>query len=71
MNIVSASAQYTVVIQFKGKRVRQYIKCETYAKARRVINIHRANSSVSYIYYSIPGEDKIDAYDCREPERYV
>ena len=71
MNMVSASVQYTVVIQFKGKRIRQYIKCETYAKARSVINIHRVNPSVSYIYYNIPGEDKIDAYDARDPKRYA
>jgi hypothetical protein len=52
-------------------RTIHYIKCETYAKARSVINIYRANSYVSYIYYSIPGEDKIDAYDARDPKRYA
>jgi hypothetical protein len=66
------SSRYAVVIQYKDRRKRrEYIKCETFAKVRAAIKLYRQMSSVSYIYYNIPDEEHIEAYDARDPTRYA
>jgi hypothetical protein len=68
--VVKAATPYTVCVQFYNRQ-RSYIKCETMAKARRVITLNRNDSLVSYIYYNIPDLEHIEAYDARDPTRYV
>lgn len=62
---------YTVVTQFRNKRVRSCIKCETMAQVRDAIKRQRANPNVTYIFYNIPEMDHIEAYDVRDRNRYV
>jgi hypothetical protein len=62
---------YTVVIQYHSKRARAYITCESMASVRDTIKRHERIKDVTYIFYSIPELQKIDAYDARDPDRYV
>jgi hypothetical protein len=61
---------YTVVIQFRKKQ-RHYIKCETMAKVRETTVSYCQKREVTYIHYNMPEEDHIEAYDVRDPTRYV
>jgi hypothetical protein len=62
---------YTVVIQYRSKRARVYVSCESMASVRDTIKRHKLNKDVTYIFYNIPELLKIDAYDARDPDRYV
>jgi hypothetical protein len=68
--IPRVETRYTVVVQY-GKKPRQYIKCETMAATRETIVAYRKKKGVTYIQYNIPDEDHIEAYDVRDPRRYV
>jgi hypothetical protein len=62
---------YTVVIQFRFQKARAYISCETMASVRETIRRHKLKRDVAYIYYNIPELEHVEAYDVRDPERYV
>jgi hypothetical protein len=68
--VVKAATPYTVCVQFHNRQ-RSYIKCETMVEARRIITLNRKDKLVSYIYYNIPDLEHIEAYDARDPTRYV
>jgi hypothetical protein len=68
--VVKPATPYTVCMQYTN-RERTYVKCETMAQVRETVVRNRKNPKVTYIYFSIPEMDKIDAYDVRDPERYV
>jgi hypothetical protein len=61
---------YVVVVQFRGK-ARSYINCKTMADVRETIRRHKLMKDVTYIYYNIPELVHIEAYDARDPTRYV
>jgi hypothetical protein len=61
---------YTVVVQFRN-RARSYISCDTMAGVRETIRRHKLLRDVTYIYYNIPELQHVEAYDVRDPERYV
>jgi hypothetical protein len=62
---------YVVIVQYHSTRARVYITCESMASVRDTIKRHRRIKDVRYIFYNIPELQKIDAYDAREPDRYV
>jgi hypothetical protein len=41
------------------------------AAARETIKRHRLIKDVTYIFYNVPELQHIEAYDARDPERYV
>ena len=61
---------YVVVVQFRDK-ARVYINCKTMADVRETIRRHKLTKDVTYIYYNIPELVHIEAYDVRDPTRYV
>jgi hypothetical protein len=61
---------YTVVVQFRRK-ARAYLSCETLSAVRETIRRHKLMRDVTYIYYNIPELQHIEAYDARDPTRYV
>jgi hypothetical protein len=61
---------YTVVIQFRNRN-RSYIKCETMANVRQTIVSYRRDRKVTYFHYNISELEHIEAYDVRNPTRYV
>jgi hypothetical protein len=72
--LVRPNTPYTVVIQYHN-RERVHIKCETLRQVRKEVLKHRSNRLVKYIHYNIQFDvnevEKIDAYDARDPRRYV
>lgn len=67
---VITTRPYVVVIQFRRK-ARAYISCKTMADVRETIRRHKLMKEVTYIYYNIPELQHIEAYDVRDPTRYV
>jgi hypothetical protein len=61
---------YVVVIQYRRK-ARSYISCKSMDEVRETIRRHKLISDVTYIRYNIPEVVHIEAYDAREPTRYV
>jgi hypothetical protein len=61
---------YVVVVQFRRKD-RAYINCKTMTDVRETIRRHKLMKDVTYIYYNIPELVHIEAYDARDPTRYV
>jgi hypothetical protein len=41
------------------------------AAARETIKRHRLIKDVTYIFYNVPELQDVEAYDARDPERYV
>jgi hypothetical protein len=61
---------YVVVVQSRHK-ARAYINCATMTDVRETIRRHKLMKDVRYIYYNIPELVHIEAYDARDPTRYV
>jgi hypothetical protein len=62
---------FVVVVQFRSSRDRAYITCQTMVDVRETIRRHKLMKDVTYIYYNIPELQHIEAYDARDPTRYV
>jgi hypothetical protein len=61
---------YVVVVQYRN-RTRAYLSCDRMEAVRKTIKQHRSIKTVTYIHYNIPELQHIEAYDIRDPERYV
>jgi hypothetical protein len=61
---------YVVVIQYRN-RARAYLSCDSIDTVRNTIKQHKLVKNVTYIYYNIPELQHIEAYDIRDPNRYV
>ena len=61
---------YVVVVQFRRK-ARSYANCKTMADVRETIRRHKLMKDVTYIHYNIIELVHIEAYDVRDPTRYV
>jgi hypothetical protein len=62
---------FVVVAQFRSRKDRAYITCQSLASVRDTIRRHKTMLDVTYIYYNIPELQHIEAYDARDPSRYV
>ena len=69
-SVVAALPPYCVVIQYRG-RERSYIRCHKLYQVRKEVVAHRKHPAVKFIYYTAPDIEFIEAYDARDPGRYV